>query len=318
MAEVFIISSRHFKASKAKNPRRPSCPFGKDCFYQHLNDDGSPFTFKDGAEGSMRVRKLRASLMLTYPLIPSSFPLPQALRNSRRRFDPFSFEMIARGGMGAEGDLPFHVEFAVPTTGSGPEAEMDAVSLAGNIAMDMFDRMVAEVMSANGTMGERGRGRGRGRGRAGERGRGGRRGNGGDPTLDRARHRMMAGAVSAIRAELNRLDGPRNGGNGGSTGGGRPVVVPGTLAPQDWDLDGDGDVDGEGIDNGWGWNEFLSDAGADGDADVMESLELLVSSYICIYQLEWLLMNIRRITCWGHSEFLGEGTRKPLHRYLNL
>lgn len=50
---------RHFIESKAKRPSRPSCPFGKDCFYKHLNDDGSTHVFKDGAEASMRVSEFR-------------------------------------------------------------------------------------------------------------------------------------------------------------------------------------------------------------------------------------------------------------------
>jgi E3 ubiquitin-protein ligase makorin len=31
------------------------CPFGKDCFYQHLQDDGTRFVFKDGVDRSMKV-----------------------------------------------------------------------------------------------------------------------------------------------------------------------------------------------------------------------------------------------------------------------
>ncbi|KAJ4000945.1 hypothetical protein F5050DRAFT_1561922 [Lentinula boryana] len=46
------LPCRYFVQSKAK---KPFCPFGKDCFYQHLNDDGTPYTFAEGVDASMRV-----------------------------------------------------------------------------------------------------------------------------------------------------------------------------------------------------------------------------------------------------------------------
>lgn len=33
----------------------PFCPFGKDCFYQHLNEDGSVFVFENGVDKNMKV-----------------------------------------------------------------------------------------------------------------------------------------------------------------------------------------------------------------------------------------------------------------------
>ncbi|TRM60714.1 hypothetical protein BD626DRAFT_406853 [Schizophyllum amplum] len=39
----------HFQSSKARG--RLFCPFGRDCFYQHLNDDGTPYIFSEGAMG---------------------------------------------------------------------------------------------------------------------------------------------------------------------------------------------------------------------------------------------------------------------------
>ncbi|KAL0579268.1 hypothetical protein V5O48_002722 [Marasmius crinis-equi] len=48
------IPCKYFVESKAKNKMKPFCPFGKDCFYQHLNDDGTPHIFQDGVEASMR------------------------------------------------------------------------------------------------------------------------------------------------------------------------------------------------------------------------------------------------------------------------
>jgi len=32
------------------------CPFGKDCFYKHAKEDGTPYLFIEGVDESMRVR----------------------------------------------------------------------------------------------------------------------------------------------------------------------------------------------------------------------------------------------------------------------
>ncbi|ESK96413.1 hypothetical protein Moror_6921 [Moniliophthora roreri MCA 2997] len=48
------IPCRYFTKSMAKDKKDPFCPFGKDCFYQHLNDDGTPFVFSEGVDESMR------------------------------------------------------------------------------------------------------------------------------------------------------------------------------------------------------------------------------------------------------------------------
>lgn len=49
------VEPRYFQESKAKNPKKPFCCFGKDCFYQHLNDDGTKHVFKDGVDVCMKV-----------------------------------------------------------------------------------------------------------------------------------------------------------------------------------------------------------------------------------------------------------------------
>jgi len=51
------IPTRYFQKSLQKNKTRPICPYGKDCFYQHINEDGTPHIFKSGVEESMRVRR---------------------------------------------------------------------------------------------------------------------------------------------------------------------------------------------------------------------------------------------------------------------
>ncbi|KDQ61564.1 hypothetical protein JAAARDRAFT_123149 [Jaapia argillacea MUCL 33604] len=46
------VPCRYFQQSRRD---KRFCPFGKDCFYQHTNDDGTPFVFEQGVEESMRV-----------------------------------------------------------------------------------------------------------------------------------------------------------------------------------------------------------------------------------------------------------------------
>ncbi len=48
-------SFRYFQRTKGDSSKKPLCPFGKDCFYQHLNADGTPFVFSDGVDVCMRV-----------------------------------------------------------------------------------------------------------------------------------------------------------------------------------------------------------------------------------------------------------------------
>ncbi|KAJ8094337.1 hypothetical protein PM082_010771 [Marasmius tenuissimus] len=48
------VSCKYFIQSRAKDKTKPFCPFGKDCFYQHLNDDGTAYVFRDGVDASMR------------------------------------------------------------------------------------------------------------------------------------------------------------------------------------------------------------------------------------------------------------------------
>lgn len=44
-----------FQKSLQKNKDRPFCCYGKDCFYQHINADGTPHIFKEGVDAAMRV-----------------------------------------------------------------------------------------------------------------------------------------------------------------------------------------------------------------------------------------------------------------------
>ena len=117
-------------------------------------------------------------------------------------------------------------------------------------------------------------------------------------SFDQARIQMVAG-IAALRAELSRLEQSddavrsafnhafnRRDRNGRGRGRGRarvqmrPMVIPGTLAPQAWDLDGMDGMDGDGMRNGLGWNDMFSEVDedlADREVDAMERLEIIVS-----------------------------------------
>lgn len=48
------VSCRYFAKS---SPADRFCPFGRDCFYRHWNDDGTPYVFQDGVD--VMIRRLR-------------------------------------------------------------------------------------------------------------------------------------------------------------------------------------------------------------------------------------------------------------------
>lgn len=48
------VPCRYFVES---TPENRFCPFGKDCFYQHLNEDGTPYVFTEGVDAMMRRRR---------------------------------------------------------------------------------------------------------------------------------------------------------------------------------------------------------------------------------------------------------------------
>ncbi|KAG7444261.1 uncharacterized protein BT62DRAFT_900189 [Guyanagaster necrorhizus] len=52
------VPCSYFQASKMEDATNPFCPFGKDCFYQHLNEDGTPHVFVQGVEACMKVRPI--------------------------------------------------------------------------------------------------------------------------------------------------------------------------------------------------------------------------------------------------------------------
>ncbi|KAG8708662.1 hypothetical protein FRC08_018776 [Ceratobasidium sp. 394] len=50
------IPCKYFIASP---PEKRFCPYGKDCFYQHLNDDGTTHVFREGVEAMMERHKAK-------------------------------------------------------------------------------------------------------------------------------------------------------------------------------------------------------------------------------------------------------------------
>ncbi|KAF8631909.1 hypothetical protein AX15_002166 [Amanita polypyramis BW_CC] len=50
------VPCRYFQETKKK---KPFCPFGKDCFYQHINDDGTKYVFRDGVDVCMKIHSSR-------------------------------------------------------------------------------------------------------------------------------------------------------------------------------------------------------------------------------------------------------------------
>ncbi|KAJ7801903.1 hypothetical protein B0H14DRAFT_2894298 [Mycena olivaceomarginata] len=50
------VPCKHFQKSLSSARAVPFCPFGKDCFYQHRNPDGSDYITTQGIDACMRVR----------------------------------------------------------------------------------------------------------------------------------------------------------------------------------------------------------------------------------------------------------------------
>jgi len=67
------VPCRYFQDSKAKNPKKPFCRFGRDCFYQHLNDDGTKYVFKDGVDVCMKIHSQRDHFHTIYDYEPHFF-----------------------------------------------------------------------------------------------------------------------------------------------------------------------------------------------------------------------------------------------------
>lgn len=54
----------------------PFCPFGKDCFYQHLNEDGTPHVFVQGVEACMKIYSRRRARPTSGFPFPGNYPDP--------------------------------------------------------------------------------------------------------------------------------------------------------------------------------------------------------------------------------------------------
>ncbi|KAK2463701.1 hypothetical protein APHAL10511_004452 [Amanita phalloides] len=67
------VACRYFQESKVESPKEPFCPFGKDCFYQHINDDGTEHVFSDGVDVCMKIRSRRHHSHHVYDYDPHFF-----------------------------------------------------------------------------------------------------------------------------------------------------------------------------------------------------------------------------------------------------
>ncbi|QRV88894.1 E3 ubiquitin-protein ligase makorin-1 [Ceratobasidium sp. AG-Ba] len=70
------IPCRYFAAS---SPEKRFCPYGRDCFYQHRNDDGTTHVFSEGVDAMMERHKSR---MITSRDISAGAAMMQALMSS--------------------------------------------------------------------------------------------------------------------------------------------------------------------------------------------------------------------------------------------
>ncbi|TFK71605.1 hypothetical protein BDN72DRAFT_793526 [Pluteus cervinus] len=55
------VSCKYYQDSISSPSGTPFCPFGKDCFYQHKNKDGTSYIFNDGVDKYMPVHQARQS-----------------------------------------------------------------------------------------------------------------------------------------------------------------------------------------------------------------------------------------------------------------
>jgi len=58
------IPCKYFSTS---SPDKRFCPYGKDCFYQHLNNDGTPYVFQEGVDSMMERHKAKLIASRAFP-----------------------------------------------------------------------------------------------------------------------------------------------------------------------------------------------------------------------------------------------------------
>ncbi|KAI5119832.1 hypothetical protein M0805_008398 [Coniferiporia weirii] len=122
-ASMARVPCKYFERSV---PGRRSCPFGRDCFYQHKEADGTPYVFPHGADYYMSMLRDRVRSR-DMPLI-----------------DPFSFMRS------------FRAESNVIQTLSDLRTRLESLHLVppnnesddGNTGMNFISRLVDDVMSS--------------------------------------------------------------------------------------------------------------------------------------------------------------------------
>lgn len=83
---VFIQDQQAQTASRyfMKSGTRKFCPFGKDCFYRHLNEDGTAHEFPHGVDHYMRLNRARQARLERERIIADLGNFEARLRSATR------------------------------------------------------------------------------------------------------------------------------------------------------------------------------------------------------------------------------------------
>ncbi|KXN86635.1 putative E3 ubiquitin-protein ligase makorin-1 [Leucoagaricus sp. SymC.cos] len=126
------VPCRYFKQCLERNNPRPLCPFGKDCFYQHLKDDGTPYVFRHGADVCMPVQRSH-----------NSAGAGRSRRNNRLREDP-----LIRRQLDILREAMDNLESAVSTSNDPVARTLDMVRMLVQRHTD-FDGMPNSVSESS-------------------------------------------------------------------------------------------------------------------------------------------------------------------------
>lgn len=75
-APLTLECCRYFERS---TPCNRFCPYGKDCFYQHHNSDGTPYVFSEGTDAMMEKHKAK---MIASRALPSAALMEAFMANA--------------------------------------------------------------------------------------------------------------------------------------------------------------------------------------------------------------------------------------------
>ncbi|KAH9004720.1 hypothetical protein EDB86DRAFT_2885108 [Lactarius hatsudake] len=132
-ASLQRIPCRYFTASK---PDSRYCPFGRDCMYQHQNEDGTPYIFNKGVDFHMPQQRVRMRGIFNSAAVNRS--LYEYIRNIRAIFasrepsevglpdDPAFDEDAELEHRDSDSESDVTMFFTVPSMISAPELNPDA------------------------------------------------------------------------------------------------------------------------------------------------------------------------------------------------